>query len=98
MSYASTLLQLTAHALLTSCTSQPDATAPPAAAPARPTRDAGEYCWRDADNREMGGTLTAYPESDSTIIFYLESNDGAPAYHMANALGRAHLRGDTAAG
>lgn len=46
----------------------------------------------------MGGTLTAYPESDSTIIFYLESNDGAPAYNMANALGRAHLWGDTAAG
>jgi hypothetical protein len=99
MSYASTLLQLAALAVLTSCTSQPDATSAPAA-PARTaaatTRYAGEYRWRDADNKEMGGTLTVYPESDSTILFYLESNDGAPAYHMANALGRARLRGDTA--
>jgi len=60
------------------------------------TRYAGEYCWREAENPEMGGTLTVYPESDSTILFNLEANDGAQAYHIANAFGRAHLRGDPA--
>jgi hypothetical protein len=44
----------------------------------------------------MGGTLTVYPESDSTILFSLQANGGGPAYHMASAFGRAHLRGDTA--
>ena len=101
------LLPLAAIVALAGCTSQPDATAPPATRAAAPpptlaraavatTRYAGTYRWREADNPEMGGTLAVYPESDSTILFYLESNDGAPAYHMANVFGRAHLRGDTA--
>ena len=41
-------------------------------------------------------TLTVYPESDSTILFQVDANGGAPAYNMANVFGRAHLRGDTA--
>jgi hypothetical protein len=95
-------------AAATSCTSQPEATTPPAVHAAAPvatpahvkaaatTRYAGEYRWRDADNKEMGGTLTVYPESDSTILFQVDANGGAPAYNMANAFGRAHLRGNTA--
>jgi hypothetical protein len=61
------------------------------------TRYAGEYRWREADNEEMGGILTVYPESDSTILFQVDANDGAPSYHIASAFGRAKLRGDTAA-
>ena len=95
-------------ASLAGCTDRPEATTPPAAAAppaasaasahpaARTTRYAGEYTWRDADNKEMGGTLTVYPESDSTILFQLDANGGGPAYNMANAFGRAHVRGDTA--
>ena len=86
------------------CHSQPEAATPPAApeaASTKPatfatTRYAGEYRWREPDKDDMGGTLTVYPESDSTILFQVEANDGAPAYHLANAFGRAHLRGDTA--
>ena len=110
MSSYPTRLLLLAAAALAGCTSQPEATAPPAAPAATPpaaaaaahpavlatTRYAGEYRWREADNQEMGGILTVYPESDSTILFQVDANDGAPAYHMANAFGRAHLRGDTA--
>lgn len=93
-------------ALLAGCTDRPEATTPPAATaapaaaahPAAPatTRYAGVYTWREANNKDTGGTLTVYPESDSTILFQLEANGGAPAYNMANAFGRAHVRGDTA--
>lgn len=94
-------------AVLAGCTDQTEATTPPTAptaallatarvATAATTRYAGEYSWREADIEGMGGTLTVYPESDSTILFRLESNGGAPAYKMANAFGRAHVRGDTA--
>lgn len=98
-----TLVRLAAATALAGCTSQPDATTPPPARAATPpaavattTRYAGEYRWRDTDNKEMGGMLTVYPESDSTILFNLQANGGAPGYNMANAFGRAHLRGDTA--
>jgi len=89
-------LALLAAAALVGCTTQPDATVPAAAKAIATTRYAGEYRWREADKADMGGTLTVYPESDSTILFYVESNDGAPVYHIANAFGRAQLRGDTA--
>lgn len=96
---------LVAVALLASCTDQPATTTPPAApspAAAAPvaspatTRYAGKYRWREADKDDMGGTLTVYPESDSTILFQVDANGGAPAYNMAGVFGRAHLRGDTA--
>ena len=95
-------------AALAGCTSPPEATAPPAAQGAAPpaaaahpaalatARYAGEYRWREAENQEVGGILTVYPESDSTILFQVDANDGPPAYHLANIFGRAHLRGDTA--
>jgi hypothetical protein len=102
--FSSRLLLLVAA--FAGCTSQPDGTTPPAGHAAtsrtRPaqatatTRYAGEYRWREADIKDMGGTLTVYPESDSTLLFQLDANGGAPAYHMAYALGRAHLRGNTA--
>ena len=60
------------------------------------TRYAGEYRWREAGTEEIGGILTVYPESDSTILFQVDANGGAPAYNMANVFGRAHLRGNTA--
>lgn len=100
-----TLLLCLGASALAGCTSQPEATKPPAAAgqstPVRTatpatTRYAGQYTWREAEPEGMGGTLTMYPESDSTILFQVDANGGAPAYNMANAFGRAHLRGDTA--
>lgn len=103
MHFLSNTLSIAAVVALASCTSQPDATVPPATSPA-PARTtavatrhyAGEYRWREAEKDDMGGTLTVYPESDSTILFSLEANGGAPSYLMANAFGRARLRGDTA--
>lgn len=90
---------------LAGCTSQPDAATPPAVAPkaaaAGPaqlatTRYAGEYRWGAAAAEEAGGILTVYPESDSTVLFQIDANDGSPAYHLVNVLGRATLRGNTA--
>lgn len=92
-------------AWLAGCTDQPKATTSPiapaatsAVASAAPAtlRYAGEYRWDEADKADMGGTLTVYPESDSTILFQVDANGGEPAYNMANVFGRAHLRGDTA--
>ncbi|MGI4873891.1 MAG: hypothetical protein ACRYFX_22250 [Janthinobacterium lividum] len=104
MFFSLTRFGLLASAALAGCHSQSEAATPSAALvaasiePATPatTRYAGEYRWREAEKDDMGGTLTVYPESDSTILFQVEANDGAPAYHLANAFGRAHLRGDTA--
>ncbi|UOQ53405.1 hypothetical protein [Hymenobacter cellulosivorans] len=93
---------------LAGCTGQPDTSTPPPAAPkaaaaapsgpAQPatTTYAGEYRWGAAAAEEAGGILTVYPESDSTVLFQLDANDGAPAYHLINVLGRATLRGKTA--
>lgn len=91
-------------ASLAGCTDRPKvatsptapAAAPPMASAPATTRYAGEYRWRVADKADMGGVLTVYPESDSTILFDLDANGGEPAYNMAGAFGRAHLRGDTA--
>ena len=101
MTFRTTSFLLAAMALLASCTDQPVTTTPPAAPPPAAaalatTRYAGEYRWREADKDDMGGTLTVYPESDSTILFQVDANGGAPAYNMAGVFGRAHLRGDTA--
>ena len=105
MTFRTTSFLLVAVGLLASCTDQPATTTPPAA-PASPAaapvaspatmRYAGEYRWREDEKDDMGGTLTVYPESDSTILFQVDANGGAPAYNMAGVFGRAHLRGDTA--
>ncbi len=107
MPLRTTYLALLAAAALGGCTDQPAAPPPttqttaPAAAPGRPAaagtmRYAGEYAWHEAENKEVGGTLTVYPESDSTILFSLQASSGAPSYLLANAFGRARLRGATA--
>ncbi len=100
MPFRTTCSLLVAMATLSSCTDRPKAATPPAAKAAAPAaalghsaaatmRYAGEYEWQDAGNKEMGGTLTVYPESDSTILFSLQANGGGPAYNMASAFGRA---------
>lgn len=84
-------------------------TAVPAAAAARPValpptsaagpltaKYAGEYSWGDDQREAAGGTLTVYPESDSTVLFYVDVCNGAPAYHLAQLLGRASLKGNVA--
>lgn len=48
-------------------------------------------------NAEEGavGAITVYPESDSTFLFYLDFNKGAPSFNMGIVSGRARLRNET---
>lgn len=41
---------------------------------------AGVYTY--GDTTEYGaGSIIIYPESDTTVLFYFETNRGAPSYH-----------------
>lgn len=93
-------------AACTETTNQQATTAPPAAAPAAPaatapvgvrtTPYAGEYNWGDAKRKQAGGTLTVYPESDSTVLVYFDISNGPPAFHLGALLQRAVVRGGVA--
>jgi hypothetical protein len=70
----------------------------PAAAPVTPHTTlltasyAGEYNWGDPKRKEAGGTLTVYPESDSTVLLALDICNGPPAFHLGNMYRRAVVR------
>lgn len=70
----------------------------PAAAPAGPRTAlyAGEYNWGDPRREQAGGTLTVYPESDSTVLVYFDISNGPPAFHLGALLQRAVLRSGVA--
>jgi hypothetical protein len=79
-------------------TPQTSPAATPAAAPAAPrtTQYAGEYNWGDPRRKQAGGTLTVYPESDSTVLVYFDISNGPPAFHLGALLQRAVVRGGVA--
>lgn len=57
-----------------------------------PAAFAGVYGY--GSGREgANGRLTIYPESDSTILFYLDLNNGKPAYSSGQLLQRAVVHG-----
>ncbi|MDO7874409.1 hypothetical protein Q5H93_06665 [Hymenobacter sp. ASUV-10] len=93
-------LRLLPLALLAACTEptarQPEAAETPASAPAAPglrtAAYAGEYNWGDTTRTEAGGTLTVYPESDSTVLLYLDISNGPPAFHLGQLYQRATVR------
>ncbi|UOR06441.1 hypothetical protein MUN82_04935 [Hymenobacter aerilatus] len=91
---------LLAVASVVGCTHQPDAATPlatrPTLAPLATATYAGEYRWGRPEADESGGILIVYPESDSTVLFQVDANDGPPAYHLVSVMGRATLRHDTA--
>lgn len=82
----------------TPATTKTSPAAPPAAASAglRTTQYAGEYNWGDPKRQQAGGTLTVYPESDSTVLVYFDISNGPPAFHLGALLQRAVVRGGIA--
>jgi len=90
-------------AALAACTEAADK-APAAPVPAPPTASAatpaalrtaayaGEYNWGDTKREQAGGTLLVYPESDSTVRFYLDISNGPPAFHVGQLYQRAVVR------
>ncbi len=55
----------------------------------------GVYSFGTNPEVEAVGTLFVYPESDSTFLFHIDFNRGAPSYNMALLAGRGELVGDT---
>ena len=97
-------------AACTEATDQKSTTASPAASPAAPVAPAaapasvgprtatyaGEYNWGDPKRKQAGGTLTVYPESDSTVLLYFDISNGPPAFHLGALLQRAVVRNGVA--
>jgi hypothetical protein len=53
---------------------------------------AGQYSFgSDLENGSMG-SISIYPETDSTILFYIELNQGAPSYNSGTLYGRVAIR------
>ena len=48
----------------------------------------GSYSYGSNVERGRVASLIVYPETDSTILFYFESNRGAPSYNMGQLYGR----------
>ncbi len=56
---------------------------------------AGVYSY--GKNHKRGtGRITIYPETDSTILFYIEANRGAPSYSNGTMYQRLKVTNDTA--
>jgi hypothetical protein len=56
---------------------------------------AGTYCFGTNIEKGSVGTIFIYPEADSTILFYIYINRGAPSYNMGSLYGRLKIVNDT---
>jgi hypothetical protein len=57
---------------------------------------AGQYEYGHNVEKERIGYLLIFPESDSTVLFYMDLNRGAPSYNMGSLYGRIKIFNDTA--
>jgi hypothetical protein len=55
------------------------------------TKYAGQYRYGHNIQKESIGYLQIYPESDSTVLFYIDLNRGAPSYNMGSLYGRVKI-------
>jgi hypothetical protein len=46
-------------------------------------------------NDKASGTVLVYPETDNTILFYVDLNRGAPSYNMGSLFGRLKIEDNT---
>ena len=56
---------------------------------------AGEYGYGKDTNKGPVGRIIVYPETDNIMLFYLDLNNGAPAYNTGAIYGRVKIAGDT---
>jgi len=56
---------------------------------------AGEYGYGSDPDSGAIGFVSVYPESDSTVLFYLDLCKGAPSYNLGNIYGRLVLKSDS---
>lgn len=87
-------IKLLSWLLLLSITSNGQ-TPPPSTKKLLTTNYAGEYKYGTNIEKERIGIVTIYPETDSTVLFYLESNRGAPSYNSGAIYGRVNIKNDS---
>jgi len=54
---------------------------------------AGTYSYGGVAEGDAGGMVIVYPESDSTILFYIDICRGEPSYNLGALYGRITLKG-----
>jgi hypothetical protein len=52
---------------------------------------AGKYSFGTDIEKGRVGTIYIYPETDNTILFYIDLNRGAPSYNMGSLYGRVKI-------
>jgi hypothetical protein len=45
----------------------------------------------DKGKRNASGTIVIYPETDTTVLFYIDISKGAPSYNMGSLYGRLKI-------
>lgn len=61
----------------------------------RTSMHAGTYTIGDVRSNKGGASIEVYPESDSTILFYVHIQRGAPSYNLGRLYGRMKVSGGT---
>jgi hypothetical protein len=56
---------------------------------------AGKYAYGRDIEKERIGTIFIFPETDTTILFYIDLNRGAPSYNMGSLYGRVKILNST---
>ena len=61
-----------------------------------PTSKYQGFYWYGKDVEKSSiGALLIYPETDSTVLFYIDLNRGAPSYNMGSLYGRIKVINDS---
>ena len=67
----------------------------PAAKKPLTSKYAGVYGYGRNADKESVGSVIVYPETDSTILFYIDLCRGAPSYNLGIKYGRMKITNDT---
>lgn len=56
------------------------------------TKYAGVYKYGDSPEKGPTGQIIIYPESDDSLLFYIDISRGAPSYNMGNLYDRVKIK------
>jgi hypothetical protein len=59
------------------------------------SKHGGVYSWKSKITEDRGGVVYVYPETSSTILFYLGLDGGAPSYNSGVLDGRINISNGT---
>ncbi len=63
--------------------------------PVKTKKYGGIFRYGSDVEKDRVGQITIFPETDSTVLFYFESNRGRPSYNIGSLYGRVKLAQDT---